>query len=131
VTVTCTQPPAEPVCPNSQGYWKNHASAWPLQSLTLGNRVYTKAQALSILNTAPQGDATYTLAHQLIAAKLNVANGADGSPVATTIQDADALLTSHPIGSKVKASSIPGAQMTTNAKKLDDYNNDRLTPESL
>jgi hypothetical protein len=131
VTVTCTQPPAEPVCPNSQGYWKNHASAWPLQSLTLGNRVYTKAQALSILNTAPQGDATYTLAHQLIAAKLNVANGADGSPVATTIQDADALLTSHPIGSKVKASSIPGAQMTTNAKKLDDYNNDRLTPECL
>ncbi|MEQ1631697.1 MAG: hypothetical protein ABL997_04955, partial [Planctomycetota bacterium] len=32
---------APPQCPHSQGFWKTHASDWPVTSLTLGCRTYT------------------------------------------------------------------------------------------
>ena len=71
------------------GYWKNHPESWPVNSLDLGNTTYSQESLLEALNTPPQGDATYILAYQFIAAKLNVAQGADDSAVATTISDAD------------------------------------------
>jgi hypothetical protein len=76
-------------CTYTIGYWKNHQAAWPVASLTIGGITYTQAQLLNILNTPPGGDATYILAHQLIAAKLNVAQGANGSAVASTIATSD------------------------------------------
>ena len=63
------------VDPLSQGYWKNHSSLWPVSSLILGGFSYTQDELLGIFNSSPKGDATLILAHQLIAAKLNVANG--------------------------------------------------------
>ena len=63
-------------CVHSQGYWKNHPSAWPVSSVRLGNIIYTKTQALAILNQPAGGNGLVSLAHQLIAAKLNVAAGA-------------------------------------------------------
>jgi hypothetical protein len=88
-------------CTLTQGYWKNHASAWPVTSLTLGSVSYTKSQLLQILNQPVRGNGLVSLARQLIAAKLNVANGASGADIAQTIIDADALigsLTVPPIG---------------------------------
>ena len=70
------------VCPLSQGYWKNHPNAWPVNSLMLGSQTYTKAELLAILNTPGGGDASMILAVQLIAAKLNIAAGSDPTPVA-------------------------------------------------
>ncbi len=66
-----------------QGYWKNHPDDWPVTSLTLGGQIYSQAQMLDIFNTPPRGDATYILAHQLIPAKLNVAQGADNAAVSS------------------------------------------------
>ena len=63
-------------CVLTQGYWKNHASAWPVSSLTLGTVNYTKAQLLAILGAPVKGNGLIDLAHQLIAAKLNSAKGA-------------------------------------------------------
>jgi hypothetical protein len=60
--------------------------------LTLGGAGYTTEQLIQILSTPPRGSAPYILAHQLIAAKLNVLNGADSSGIATTIANADAWL---------------------------------------
>ena len=77
-------------CVLTQGYWKNHAEDWPTLSLTLGTTVYTQAELLDILNTPAEGNGLIFLAHQLIAAKLNVAAGAT-SP-GTLIADADALV---------------------------------------
>src|SRR5437867_220085 len=95
--------------PLSQGFWKNHASAWKVTSLTLGTRNYTQAQLLAILETPPRGDASLILAHQLIAAKLNTAViGTDPSKVAATIKDADTLLGVGPIPEGVRASSTIG-----------------------
>ena len=65
-------------CTYSQGYWKNHPDAWNVEELTLGDVTYDRDELLSILETAPQADATYILVHQLIAAELNMANDAEG-----------------------------------------------------
>jgi hypothetical protein len=76
-----------------QGYWKTHASSWPVTSLTLGSRSYTKTELLSILNQpANPGNGLIILSYQLIAAKLNIANGSDPTGIASTIAAADLLI---------------------------------------
>jgi hypothetical protein len=105
-------------CTLTQGYWKTHGpegcvtgnntNEWPVTSLTLGNVTYTDLQLCSIMNTAAAGNGLIALAHQLIAAKLNIANGADGSDAAQCIANADALignLVIPPVGSGSLASS--------------------------
>ncbi|HTL78127.1 MAG TPA: hypothetical protein VL136_01875 [Candidatus Babeliales bacterium] len=115
-------------CPLSQGYWKTHPAAWPVTSLTLGTVVYNQSQLLSILNTPGKGDASIILALQLIAAKLNIANGSDPAPIAATIVTADGLLGSCVLPCNVKPSSTLGGQMTAAAAILAQYNNGLLTP---
>jgi hypothetical protein len=116
-------------CPLTQGYWKTHPDAWPVTSLTLGTVVYNQAQLLSILNTPAKGDASIILAYQLIAAKLNIANGSDPTPIAATIATADGLLDGCVLPCNVKPSSPLGQQMTAAAAILDQYNNGLLTPD--
>jgi hypothetical protein len=60
--------------------------------LQLGNVTYTQDQLLSILHEPIRGNGLLILAHQEIAAKLNIANGADGSCIEQTLADADALI---------------------------------------
>jgi hypothetical protein len=72
------EPPDEYGCTYTQGYWKNHPDAWPVNSLTIGGVTYTKAQLMSLLKMAPKGDGSMILAHQLIAAMLNMASGSGG-----------------------------------------------------
>jgi hypothetical protein len=117
-------------CPQSQGYWKTHPDAWPVDSLTLGSQTYTKTELLTILRTATKGDASLILAHQLIAAKLNIANGSgEPAPVPSTITDADSVLSgfSGKLPYNVKPSSPNGQAMVTDATTLDNYNNGLLT----
>jgi hypothetical protein len=96
-------PPASTACVFTQGYWKNHPSAWPVNSVKLGNVIYSKTQLLAIFSTPAAGNGLISLAHQLIAAKLNIAAGAI-APAMTlaAIGTADALignLVIPPIGS--------------------------------
>lgn len=94
-------------CTYTQGYWKTHgpggvdactagnnSDVWPASALPmlLGNVPYTGAQLCTIFNTAGAGNGLITLAHQLIAAKLNIAAGADPTAVAAAISSADALI---------------------------------------
>ena len=118
-------------CPQSQGYWKNNPDAWPVNSLTLGSQTYTKTELLTILMTAARGDASLILADQLIAAKLNVANGAgEPDPVPATITDADAVLSLYsgklPYG--VRPNTTNGERMVNDGAVLKNYNNGALTP---
>jgi hypothetical protein len=115
-------------CPLTQGYWKTHPDVWPVTSLTLGTVVYNQAQLLSILNNSGKGDASIILAKQLIAAKLNIANGSDPTPIAATIATADGLLDGCVLPCNVKPSSTLGGQMTAAADILNQYNNGLLTP---
>jgi hypothetical protein len=66
------------ICPASQGFWKNHPSAWPT-TLTWQPEL-TQSELLAILGAPVQGDACPVLARQLIAAKFNVLNFAAPPP---------------------------------------------------
>ena len=84
-------------CTYTVGYWKNHGpndppNLWPVTNLTLGTVNYTDVELQSILDTPAAGNGLISLAHQLIAAKLNIANGADPSSISATIAAADALI---------------------------------------
>ena len=124
-------------CTLTQGYWKTHNDvvctsdptsplcvAWPgspFTTLTLGNVPYDESQLLSIFNTPSGGNGLIALAHQLIAAKLNIANGADGTDAAASIASADALignLVVPPVGS----GSLTPAQTSSLTTALNNFN---------
>lgn len=114
-------------CTLTQGYWKNHASAWPVSTLTLGSVSYDQDELIAILKTPVKGNGLVQLAHQLIAAKLNVAAGADDSAVHDAIADADALIGSlvcPPIGD---GSLAPSATSELNGT-LDAFNSGAVGP---
>jgi hypothetical protein len=91
-TVTATPTPTPLGCVYGLGYWKNHPGQWPVTQLQLGNVTYTQQQLLSILNTEIRIDGLVSLAHQEIAAKLNIANGAGSSCIQQTLAQVDALI---------------------------------------
>jgi hypothetical protein len=125
-------------CTFTQGYWKTHGpiptgnntNVWPVTSLTLGTVVtpYTDLQLLSIFNTPAGGNGLIALAHQLIAAKLNIANGAATTDaVDAAIAAADALignLVIPPVGSGFLAPSLTSALTGT----LASYNEGTIAP---
>ena len=89
VTATPTSTPFN--CVRGQGYWKTHAE-WPVSQLPLGNVTYSRQQLQSILGTEVRFNGLVSLAHQEIAAKLNIANGANSSCIAQTLAQVDALI---------------------------------------
>jgi hypothetical protein len=139
-------------CTLTQGFWRTHPCDWPspfvpgangTASLTqcaltgnpnqqcacdssntimLGSKAYTQCQLLCILATPAGGNGLISLAHQLIAAKLNTLNGAGCSSANSSIADADALignLVVPPIGSGSLHPSVTSALVTA----LNNYNN--------
>ena len=116
-------------CTFTQGYWKNHSAhadnpsqqiPWPISEETL----LCGATWFNILHTSPQGEAWLILAHQWIAAKLNVANGASPASLGGALDEAEDLLTNH-------CSSLSGDDRDRGidlADLLDDYNNGRVGP---
>jgi hypothetical protein len=121
VVISFTVIPCPTGCTLTQGYWKNHADAWPVSSLTLGTVSYTQSQLLAILGQPVAGNGLISLAHQLIAARLNIATGASGSAISSSIAAADALiggLVVPPVGSGVLAPATTSALVTA----LDNYN---------
>jgi len=128
-TVTPTPTATPGACVFGFGYWKNHPQAWPVTELQLGNVTYTQDQLLSIMHEPVHGNGLVSLAHHLITAKLNVANGADPSCIQQTIADADALigdLVVPPVGDGFLA------PRDVNALKdiLEDYNEGHLCAPS-
>jgi cysteine-rich repeat protein len=111
-------------CTLTQGFWKNHESAWPVSSLTLGNVTYTKAELLEILRTPVMGNGLISLAHQLIAAKLNVAAGADDASIEASIDAADDLIGDLVIGEDSVSTDSVGDLVG----KLDAFNNGDTGP---
>jgi hypothetical protein len=122
-------------CTFTQGYWKTHGPAacvtgnntnqWPADvqtnGLTLGTVSYDEDELCSILNAPAGGNGLISLAHQLIAAKLNIANGADASAIASTITDADTLiggLVVPPVGGGILAPAVTSTDVTA----LTNYN---------
>jgi hypothetical protein len=109
-------------CIHTQGYWKNHEDDWPVAVLALGSVVYDQGQLLSILNQPVAGNGLISLAHQLVAAKLNIAGGGDSEAVIGAVLAADDLigdLVVPPVGSGYLLPSAT-SELT---QDLDDWNN--------
>ena len=104
--------PPDRGCTLTIGFWKNHAGfgpqadvVTPLLPIWLGNagggksvHVTTAQMAVDYLSQNVYGTASNGITKlyaQLLGAKLNLASGADGSAIATTIDDADAFLATH------------------------------------
>ena len=104
-----------------------------IELCVIGDESYTKTELLKILNTsavpAKRADASMVLAYQLIAAKLNVANGSEAAPISGAINAADALLAAY-VGKLPYAfdsSSAAGQRMVKVASELESYNRGWLT----
>ena len=120
-TPTVSPTPTTSGCVLAAGYWKNH-DEWPLNQLQLGNRMYNRQELQAILRQPPRGNNLVQLARQEITAKLNIANGADGSCVAQTLAAVDALignLVIPPVGN----GHLP---LTSYVRTLGLYNEGRL-----
>jgi hypothetical protein len=129
VTPTPTPTSTPSGCVFGQGFWKNHPAQWPVNQLQLGNTTYTQDQLLSILHQPVSGNGLVLLAHQLIAAELNIANGAPGSCIQQTIADANALignLVIPPVGTGY----LSPADVSALADTLDQYNEGMLCAPS-
>ena len=94
-----------------------------METIQLGCITYTQAQAINIMRHSSSQDMTYTLAQELIAAKLNAAcNHSNSSCIAAQIAAADAWLCQHPIGSGVTANSAAWQQIKSTFFALEKYN---------
>ncbi len=117
-------------CTLTQGYWKNHHDgagrdgssrdrAWPIDEDTdLCGRTW-----LATLDVAPRGDAFFILAHQYIAASLNVAAGAAApADVSGALDEAAGLLEDCAVADAERARAVELAAL------LDDFNNGAIGP---
>ncbi|MEJ2367448.1 MAG: hypothetical protein P8Z49_03640 [Acidobacteriota bacterium] len=120
-TICCEEtPPPGGNCTLTQGFWKNHAGYWPLSTET----ELCGLSWMTIFQTQPEGEAWYILAHQWIAATLNVANGADSTVIAEALSQAEAILTGNCL-------SVPESlrgQAIDLSETLDHYNNGTIGP---
>jgi hypothetical protein len=133
-TNTFTPPPPRENCTLTQGYWKNHGEDWDQVSdgkpfLTTSTFYNSGVSYLTILNTPPKGGNAYLqLAHQFIAASLNLNGGTSANAsVNAAISGAATYFAGAPAG-------IPNpvdptrSQLQGWATTLDNYNNGLIGP---
>lgn len=83
-------------CRHASRWWLRHRADWPVDTLVLGGVAYDQGRLEQLLRQPHRGLVGRRLAHQLVVAKLNVANGA-GDDIGPVIAAADAWLTAHPL----------------------------------
>jgi hypothetical protein len=116
-------------CTLTQGYWKNHNELatkasqmidWPAPMDELAQ--LCGKGLLDILKMPTKGDAWLILAHQYIAASLNVASGASVTAISSTIADARDVLMNGCGGIADRQHAIELSY------QLDSYNNGLIGP---
>jgi hypothetical protein len=123
-------------CTLTIGYWKTHSSKiTPLLPILLGTSggtktvtVNTASQAVTILGIPVASNGIDKLYAQELAAKLSIANGADGSAVASTISAADTFLATHSDADWSSLTKTQQQQILSWATTLDNYNNGLTGP---
>lgn len=133
-TYTPPPPPPGPSCTLTQGYWKNHGEDWDQVSdgkpfLTTTTFYNSGKSYLAIMGIPPKGGNAYLqLAHQFIAASLNVNGGSSG------VAAVDAALSGAAAYFAGAAAGIPNpvaqtrSQLRGWATTLDNFNNGRTGP---
>ncbi|OHA15059.1 MAG: hypothetical protein A3H57_02195 [Candidatus Taylorbacteria bacterium RIFCSPLOWO2_02_FULL_43_11] len=125
-------------CTLTQGYWKTHSiygpAAHPDEAwANVGGPdapFYLSGQTwIQVFKTAPKGNVYYNLAHQYMAAKLNILDGASApANVVTAIASAEALFTAN---TPAQAASLKGgakSAWTTLAGTFGSFNEGLIGP---
>jgi hypothetical protein len=131
--------PCDAGCTLTQGYWKTHSENGPAPYddgwLAIGPDGQDTVFFLSgktwyqVFWTPPAGNPYYNLAHQYMAAKLNVLNGASAPPeVAAALASAEALFAAKTPAQVSGGSKALKKQFTELASTLDKYNNGLIGP---
>ncbi|MGQ0643501.1 MAG: hypothetical protein ACT4P6_22365 [Gemmatimonadaceae bacterium] len=132
--VLIEEPPTGPSCTLTQGYWKNHEERWDdvgdgMVFLTTDAFYNSGAGNLTVLATPPKGGNAYLqLAHQFIAASLNLNGALSG---VAEVDDAMAGAAAYFSG---EAAGIPNPsgdirnQLQAWASVLDNFNNGGIGP---
>jgi len=113
------------------GYWKNHPEAWPVDSITIGNKPYSKEQAIGFMGKVGN-DKSVTIFSSLLSAKLNVAILNPDSCVKDAILAGDAWFVTYvPNGMPGKVAGSSDAWSGSGKggethQVLDNYNNGLL-----
>lgn len=118
------------------GYWKNHPDDWPVESLQIGETVYTKEQILYWLDQPVKNDKTITMFKALVAAKLSIKSCPDVDEckdwIMPWIYRGDYFMNQNPVGSGLKANSCWWQSLHGEETYLvlDAFNNGLLCAES-
>jgi hypothetical protein len=132
-TVACGQG-----CTLTQGYWKTHSDrgpapyddAWKNLGASEEDTFFFKSGKTwyQVFWTPPAGNAYYNLAHQYMAAKLNILNGASSTPaVDAAIAGAEALFNAQGVNDTTLSKAERTAALAY-AATLDNYNNGLIGP---
>ena len=111
------------VCRFTLGYWKNHPTAWPTLSLTLGTNTYNQAQLISILSQPSLGNGLTILCHQLIAAKLNALLATPTPSIVSAIAAANTMVGSLIPPPLTGSGSLSSSSVNALSTQLDNFNN--------
>ncbi len=133
-TNTFTPPPPPLGCTRTQGFWKNHPELWDEVAdgtpfLTTTTFYNSGVSYLTIMNTPPKnGNAYLQLAHQFIAASLNLDGAVSGiASVDAAIAGANAYFAGAPAGIPNPVDPLR-SQLQAWATTLDNFNNGIIGP---
>jgi hypothetical protein len=98
--------PVEEACRLSPGFWKNHPEDWPVDTLYIGGTEMDQDQLVQQLRSFARRNPFRLMIRELVAAKLNVANGCDSS-INQVIEDADRFLIQHPTTHNFRRTRVP------------------------
>lgn len=118
----------DPGCTLTQGYWKNHRSEWPDGSDPENTFFKSGKKYIEVLRTPPANNVYYQLAHQYIAAKLNVLNGADDEDLGDALTQAEELFGEYTPAQAKALKGTAKAEWITLAGILADFNEGKIGP---
>jgi hypothetical protein len=126
-------------CTLTQGYWKTHSQqgpapyddAWKKLGADEEKTIFFKSKQtyLQVLRTPPAGNPYYTLAHQYIAATLNILNGASApASVQDALDKAKALFQAYTPQDVADNKDNTQSKFKKLVGILDGYNNGTIGP---
>lgn len=134
--VVNVQVPCSGGCTLTQGYWKTHSREGPapydarwknLGALEEDTVFFLSGQTwLEVFRTPVRGSAYYALAHQYMAARLNVLAGASASALGDALSTAEAFFAATAPGASLPAAKR--AQLLALADLLDRFNSGLVGP---
>ena len=108
-------------CVQGAGEWASGGTAWPVHGMVLGGIAYPETALREVLAMPDDGDASVMVAKALVAARLNVASGAETEGVVEEAMiGADAWLTENASGKRAPFGPDVAAEGAENGPEWDE-----------